>query len=136
MKVYGFNIGYGDSKAVLSEQSTKIWANEVCEAAAWGFYFRIVRGYWLRPIGKIWKLGWWLRNPEYNAWESGNHWVVWKSRKPRWGLLFSCFIGKRYFYVGTKTYGVDWPEYEAWLDPKYIKNGNQALALSGSLRGF
>ena len=136
MKVYGLNIGWSDTGAVLSKSTTKIWADEVCETTRWGFFFRLVFGEWLRPIGKIWKLGWWRREPEYNAWESGNHWFVFRSHIPLPGLLFSCFVGKRYFYAGTKTYGIDREKYAGWLDKKLIKDGNQALAPSGSIKGF
>lgn len=40
MKVHGFNIGYGDTGAVFSKSSTKVWADDVCGATKWGFFIR------------------------------------------------------------------------------------------------
>lgn len=129
MKVYGFNIGFGDTGAVLSKSSTRVWADDVCGATRWGFFIRLVFGEWLRPIKKPW-------GTKGNVWTGGDHWFVLRSYIPLPGFLFSFFFGSRHAYVGTKTYGVDWPEYEVWLNPKRIKDGNQALAPSLSLRGW
>ena len=48
--------------------------------------------------------------------------------------FISVAIGKRGMYAGFKDYGVDWADYSAWLDNKYIANGNKALAPSFSIR--
>lgn len=93
-----------------------------------GIVFSLKAGWVLRPIKKFWK-----KREENNPWTSGNHWFVLKF-PIIFAPFFSIALGQKGLYVGFKTYGVDWDKYDAWLDLKYIKEGNQALALSGSIR--
>ena len=130
LKVHGISL-------TLSTDETNLWwdsdkHHDGAGKKGFGIVLSLKAGWVLRPVGKLWKKGFWTRNKDYNPWVSGNHWFVIKF--PCIVPFFSIAIGNYGLYAGFKTYGVDWPEYASWLDSKYIADGNKALAPSFSMR--
>ncbi len=130
LKVHGMSLTLCTDEANLWWDSDSHWSGGT--KPGFGIMATIRWGTVLRPIGKLWKKGFWKRDPAYNPWVSGNHWFV-----LRFTFLvpfISIAIGNWGLYLGFKSYGVDWISYEYWLDKKYIKVGNRALAPSASIR--
>ena len=96
----------------------------VLEPGGRRFVFRLFSGDWLDPIAS-WGSNWF--HPPYPK-------SVLRLHVALPILPFVCFkwpFMDRCFYAGWKVYGVDAPEYKAWLAPECeVYAGSKALCLS------
>lgn len=104
MKVFGLNVG---GAAITTPYPTGT-----------GMIFRLLGGDVVHPLGK----GEWFKPPYF-------------SRVLRFFMplpimpFFSIRIGRFGFYIGSKVYGVDSPEYANWLPAEHVYEGSQAMML-------
>lgn len=96
----------------------------VLEPGVRRFVFRLIRGDYCDPFGGQWF------GPDFPV-----NVIRWRFK--RLAVPFVAFkwpFLNRAFYAGAKVYGVDSPEYKAWLPARDVYDGSDAFCLS--LRPF
>lgn len=105
MQVKGTQIVISAEGIEILPDDTGLWFDRYKDYdSRWGIKLAWVKGYVLRPVGKLYK---WLIGREMpNPWTSGDHWFVmgpWYFQGP----FVSFAFGKHRFYFGLKVYELD-----------------------------